>query len=133
LENVDIGISWQFRIFYDHSAHCVLFWYIFSGFGVVHQEKSGNPGYEVEDGLFGRQASSDPRAGKSGSCSSATNTAATDTRDQVPFLGPILELILEPILELFLGPILEPILHTITSYNASVEKNYNAADSTARF
>jgi hypothetical protein len=32
-----------FRIFYDHLVHIVLMWNIFSSFGIVHQEKSGNP------------------------------------------------------------------------------------------
>jgi hypothetical protein len=35
-----------FGIFYDHLVHLVLIWYIFSGFGIMHQEKSGNPGLE---------------------------------------------------------------------------------------
>jgi hypothetical protein len=48
LENVDILYGHfeycrTFGIFYDHLAHCVFIWYIFSGFGVMHQEKSGNP------------------------------------------------------------------------------------------
>jgi hypothetical protein len=32
-----------FRIFYDHWVHFVIIRYIFSGFGIMHQEKSGNP------------------------------------------------------------------------------------------
>jgi hypothetical protein len=28
---------------YDHLVQFVLIWYIFSGFGITHQEKSGNP------------------------------------------------------------------------------------------
>jgi hypothetical protein len=32
-----------FGIFYDHSVHFVFIWYIFSGFGIMHQEKSGSP------------------------------------------------------------------------------------------
>jgi hypothetical protein len=32
-------ILWSFGIFYDHLVH-------FSGFGILHQEKSGNPGGE---------------------------------------------------------------------------------------
>jgi hypothetical protein len=39
-------ILWPFGIFYDHLAHCVIIWYIFSGFCVIHQEKSGNPGLD---------------------------------------------------------------------------------------
>jgi hypothetical protein len=30
-------------IFYDHLVLFVLIWYIFSGLGITHQEKSGNP------------------------------------------------------------------------------------------
>jgi hypothetical protein len=33
-----------FEIFYDHLLHFVLIWCIFSGFGILWQEKSGNPG-----------------------------------------------------------------------------------------
>jgi hypothetical protein len=32
-----------FGIFYDHLVHFVFIWYIFSGFGIMHLEKSGNP------------------------------------------------------------------------------------------
>jgi hypothetical protein len=32
-----------FGIFYDHLVHIVLIWYISSVFGIMHQEKSGNP------------------------------------------------------------------------------------------
>jgi hypothetical protein len=32
-----------FVIFYDHWVHFVFIWYIFSVFGIMHQEKSGNP------------------------------------------------------------------------------------------
>jgi hypothetical protein len=32
-------------IFYDHLAPFVFTWYIFSGSGIMPQEKSGNPGY----------------------------------------------------------------------------------------
>jgi hypothetical protein len=33
-----------FGIFYDHLRHFVFVRYIFSGFGVMYKEKSGNPG-----------------------------------------------------------------------------------------
>jgi hypothetical protein len=33
-----------FWIFYDHLVHFVFIWYIFSGFGIMQLEKSGNPG-----------------------------------------------------------------------------------------
>jgi hypothetical protein len=32
-----------FEQFYDHLVHFVLIWYIFSGFGITYQQKSGNP------------------------------------------------------------------------------------------
>jgi hypothetical protein len=32
------------RIFYDHSVYFVFICYIFSGFGIMNLEKSGNPG-----------------------------------------------------------------------------------------
>jgi hypothetical protein len=38
-----------FGKFYDHLAHFVLIWYIFSGFGTAYQEKSGNPALEAEN------------------------------------------------------------------------------------
>jgi hypothetical protein len=31
-------------IFYDHLVHWVFIWCTFSGFGIMYQEKSGNPG-----------------------------------------------------------------------------------------
>jgi hypothetical protein len=34
---------------YDYLVHFVFIWYIFSGFGIMYQEKSGNPG---EDALL---------------------------------------------------------------------------------
>jgi hypothetical protein len=50
LENVDIFYGRleylrTFGDFYDHLVHFVLMWYIFSGFGITCQEKSGNPGW----------------------------------------------------------------------------------------
>jgi hypothetical protein len=33
-----------YGIFYDHLAQFVFIWYIFFAFGIMHQEKSGNPG-----------------------------------------------------------------------------------------
>jgi hypothetical protein len=49
LENVDIFYGHleylrTFGIFYEHLVHFVFIWYIFSGFGIMYQEKSGNPG-----------------------------------------------------------------------------------------
>jgi hypothetical protein len=38
-----LNILWPFGIFYDHWVLCVFIWYSFSGFGIMHQEKSGNP------------------------------------------------------------------------------------------
>jgi hypothetical protein len=37
------NILWTWGIFYDYSVHFVFIWYIFSGFGIMYQEKSGNP------------------------------------------------------------------------------------------
>jgi hypothetical protein len=37
-------IFWRFGIFYDYLVHFVFIFYIFSGFGIMYQEKSGNPG-----------------------------------------------------------------------------------------
>jgi hypothetical protein len=36
-----------FGIFYDHLVHFVFIWYISSGSGVTHQEKSGNPALTI--------------------------------------------------------------------------------------
>jgi hypothetical protein len=33
-----------FGIFYDHLVHLLLIWYIFAGFCIIDQNKSGNPG-----------------------------------------------------------------------------------------
>jgi hypothetical protein len=38
-------IVWVFGILYDHSVHFMFICYIFSSFGVMHQEKSGNPDF----------------------------------------------------------------------------------------
>jgi hypothetical protein len=50
LKNIDIPIIWPFetfygytRYFYEHLVNFVFIWYIFSSFGIMHQEKSGNP------------------------------------------------------------------------------------------
>jgi hypothetical protein len=32
-----------FGVFYDHLVHFVFIWYIFPAFGIMYQEKSGNP------------------------------------------------------------------------------------------
>jgi hypothetical protein len=33
----------ELGILCDHLVHFVFIWYIFSGFGIMYQEKSGNP------------------------------------------------------------------------------------------
>jgi hypothetical protein len=38
-----LNILRTFGIFYDHLVHFLFCWYIFSGFGIMYQEKSGNP------------------------------------------------------------------------------------------
>jgi hypothetical protein len=35
-----------FGIFYDHLVHFVFIWYFLSGFGIMREEKSGNPGLD---------------------------------------------------------------------------------------
>jgi hypothetical protein len=35
-----------FWIFYDHLVQFVFIWYILSGFGIMQQEKSGNPDHQ---------------------------------------------------------------------------------------
>jgi hypothetical protein len=37
-------ILWQFGIFDGYLVYFVKIWYIFSRFGMLYQEKSGNPG-----------------------------------------------------------------------------------------
>jgi hypothetical protein len=36
---------WPFGICYGHSGYFTTIWYIFSGFGIVHKENSGNPAH----------------------------------------------------------------------------------------
>jgi hypothetical protein len=38
------SILQTFGIFYDHLVRFVFFWYIFAGYCIIYQEKSGNPG-----------------------------------------------------------------------------------------
>jgi hypothetical protein len=38
--------------FYDHLVQFVLIWYIFPLFGIMYQEKYGNPGVTVHFGLL---------------------------------------------------------------------------------
>jgi hypothetical protein len=42
-----IYILWTFGIFYDHMVHLMLIWYILSGFGIMYNDKSGNPVADV--------------------------------------------------------------------------------------
>jgi hypothetical protein len=42
----------EFGIFYDHSVHFEFIWYIFSGFGIMYQEKSGIPGTNAESLIY---------------------------------------------------------------------------------
>jgi hypothetical protein len=37
------NILWRFGILYDHLEHFVFILYKISGFGIMYQEKSGNP------------------------------------------------------------------------------------------
>jgi hypothetical protein len=34
---------WRIEIFYDHLVHIAFVWYIFSGFGIMYQEKIWQP------------------------------------------------------------------------------------------
>jgi hypothetical protein len=49
------NILWRFWIFYDHLLHFVFIWYILYGFGIMSQEKSGNPAPPAaeETGVYG--------------------------------------------------------------------------------
>jgi hypothetical protein len=38
-----LGIYTDIWDFYDHLVHFVSIWYIFSGFGIIDQDQSGNP------------------------------------------------------------------------------------------
>jgi hypothetical protein len=40
-----------FGIFYDHLVHFEFIWCIFSGLGIMYQEKSGNPGLLLDKKL----------------------------------------------------------------------------------
>jgi hypothetical protein len=37
-------ILWSFGMIHGHSVHFVVIWYVFPGFGILCEEKSGNPG-----------------------------------------------------------------------------------------
>jgi hypothetical protein len=39
-------ILWPFGIFYGHLVILVFYWYIFSRFGILFHEVSGNPGFK---------------------------------------------------------------------------------------
>jgi hypothetical protein len=41
------NILQPFGTFYEHCHNFVFIWYIFSGFGIMYQEKSGNPGRQL--------------------------------------------------------------------------------------
>jgi hypothetical protein len=45
------NISRAFGIFYNHWVQSVFIWNIFSGFGIMYQGKSGNPGIELKAAL----------------------------------------------------------------------------------
>jgi hypothetical protein len=57
LENVDITYDHLdfLQIFYDHLVHFVFIWYIFSGFGIMYPEKSGNPDNKTGEQFFGKK------------------------------------------------------------------------------
>jgi hypothetical protein len=39
-------------IFFDNLVHFVFIWYIFSSFGIMDKEKSGNPARQYEEKVF---------------------------------------------------------------------------------
>jgi hypothetical protein len=39
-----LSILWLFGIFCGHLVYLMVIWYIFSRFGMLYAEKSGNPG-----------------------------------------------------------------------------------------
>jgi hypothetical protein len=41
-----VPILWPFGIFYGHFVYFMAIWYIFPRFGVLHQEKIGNPDFK---------------------------------------------------------------------------------------
>jgi hypothetical protein len=45
-------------IFYDHLVDFVFIWYIFSCFGIMYQDKSGNPGGYAEETFYRKQIES---------------------------------------------------------------------------
>jgi hypothetical protein len=56
MENIGIFLTiWStlraLEIFYGHLVYFVVIWYIFPRFGILDQEKSGNPGRVVECAL----------------------------------------------------------------------------------
>jgi hypothetical protein len=42
-----LSISRQLGIFYVHLVYFTVIWYVFVHFGMLHQDKSGNPGQEI--------------------------------------------------------------------------------------
>jgi hypothetical protein len=44
------NILQTFGTFYDHLVHFVFIWCNFSGFDIMYQEKSGNPGANMKSG-----------------------------------------------------------------------------------
>jgi hypothetical protein len=46
------NIVQTFRIYYDHLVHFVFIWYIFFGFGIMHQEKPGNHDHNLRGGVL---------------------------------------------------------------------------------
>jgi hypothetical protein len=48
------NISQTLGIFFDHLITFLFIWYIFSGFGIMHPEKSGNPAEGAPHGSTSR-------------------------------------------------------------------------------
>jgi hypothetical protein len=46
------NILQTFGIFFNHLVHFVFVWYVFSGFGMMYQEKSGNSGANASSSYY---------------------------------------------------------------------------------
>jgi hypothetical protein len=50
------SILLSFVTFYGHLVQFVVIWYIFPNFGILYQEKSGNPGCDCSSNILRRAA-----------------------------------------------------------------------------
>jgi hypothetical protein len=77
------NILWTFWVFYDHLVNFVFLRYISSGFGIMHQEKSGNPVVNRFSKFLSR-----PDLLKQGNNKKNLKSASNPFRDCQIFLGP---------------------------------------------